>query len=140
MNSYIITLSSAFVVDRNKLYDFEVKIGASDSSGHGLFLGNKNSKAVLIKIRESDHSVVLSKSYGNTNQQSYYVNALNLYTTSSALGILVATNVDPSWTVQAGQDNFLAIRLALDGSSVMLAFGFGSNSGIGEQSYGIQIA
>ena len=71
--TYIITLTSSFTIDRNHLYDFEVKIGVSDGNGHGFFFGNINSKVVLLKIREADHSIVIQKQIGHFNQMTYYL-------------------------------------------------------------------
>ena len=96
--SYIISLDSDLVVEYNKLYDFEVKIGRSDGNNHGFFFGNINKEVVLLKIRESDNFPVIHRQYKHFNQLSYYLAALDLYATSASLLILISTNVFAAWT------------------------------------------
>ena len=91
----------------------------------------------LIKLRESDYSIVLEKEYGHVALAGATVRPNYVYASSSSLLLLLYTDFSPAWSVDTDRD-FVVLKLSLDGSSVVSAFGFGSNTGTGERSHGVE--
>ena len=65
-NSVIFALNDDFtLVDNKELPSTQLKIGTSDGNGHAYFLGSLSSKTRLLKLKESDYSIVFEKEYGH---------------------------------------------------------------------------
>ena len=126
-----------FSILSNRLFSTaDVEKGVSDGNGNVYFLGSQSSRAVLVKLQESDYSIVFEKDYGHISQGSAYVHAVAVQASANSLLVSLTSNLNPAWSVDSNAD-FLVLRLDTAGSAVVSAFGFGSNTGSSERSHAL---
>ena len=79
-----------FTVESNRLFsNTELTSGTPDGAGNVYFVGYISKRTRIIKVQESDYSIIFEKEYGHVSQGSAYVKPIEIFVASTSLVLTV---------------------------------------------------